>query len=219
MMTDDELAGIVVGMFSKMRDYLPYIVALKDRFNDGNRDSLNRLRAPIRGCRTWKEFCKSVLGVTPQAIRDAIRSKQLRATTVDLATYELENPSIREMAKKFLTQMTPEDVIGALISQDVPQRIAEALVQSVTGQPVLAPSEVSPLDVAFKSISPLLGEAADCPLNALPTALDWVKQNQPLTAYQIETLSAVVTALGQISKLTSHYHDKLEEVLGLVQPR
>ena len=79
------------------------------------------------------------------------------------------------------------------------------------------PPQAFPLDVAFTTLSPLLGENAGCVLNALPTALDWVKRNQPLTAYQIETLSAIVTALGQISKLTSDYHDKFDEVLESVR--
>jgi hypothetical protein len=75
-------------------------------------------------------------------------------------------------------------------------------------------NEPGPLDSAFESVSPFFGEGAKCPLNALPTALDWVKQNQPLTAEQAETLSAIVNALGQISKFTAQYHEKLEAVLG-----
>jgi hypothetical protein len=67
----------------------------------------------------------------------------------------------------------------------------------------------SPLNDAFEALSPLIGEVARCPLNALPTALDWVKQNQ-MTAEQIETLSAVVTMLGQISRLTSQYRDEFQ---------
>ena len=38
-MTDDQLADAVVQVFAKIRDHLPYIIALKSRFEDGERDS------------------------------------------------------------------------------------------------------------------------------------------------------------------------------------
>jgi hypothetical protein len=74
-------------------------------------------------------------------------------------------------------------------------------------------SDESPLNEAFEALSPFFGEGAGCPLNVLPTALDWVKQNQPLTPEQVETLSAVVNVLGQISKFTSQYRAELEALL------
>jgi hypothetical protein len=73
--------------------------------------------------------------------------------------------------------------------------------------------DTSPLNDAFKALSPFFAEGARCPLNVLPTALDWVRENEPLTAEQVETLSAVVNVLGQISRFTSQYHDELHDVL------
>lgn len=70
-----------------------------------------------------------------------------------------------------------------------------------------------PLNEAFKALSPFFGEGARCPGNVLPTALNWVRQNQPLTAEQVETLSAIVHVLAQISKFTAKFHDELEDVL------
>lgn len=144
-MTDDELANGVIQMFGKMREYLPYIVALKERFISGERDARNQLKTPIKGCRTWKEFCTSILQRTPQTVWEAIREKKLKQLgTTDVTTYELENPGIRDMAKKFLKTMPPEDVVGALIGQDVPEPIAEAIVRSETqGHKTALPSPAS----------------------------------------------------------------------------
>jgi hypothetical protein len=223
-MTNDELAGIVVQAFAKIRDYLPYIVELKSRFNEGDRDSENHLLTPIKGCYSWKEFCQSILNRAPRTVWDACREKKpkLEAHTVteaEFAEYEQENQGIRKLTEKLLADGLPQsDVVSALVNMEHPQEMAEAAVRVVTGQPLNStPPNVFPLDVAFTALSPLLGESAGCILNALPTALDWVKKNEPLTAYQIDTLSAIVTALGQISKFTSDYHDKLEKVLGSVR--
>lgn len=220
-MTDDQLADAVIQAFAKIRDSLPYIIALKTRFDEGDRDSANHLLAPIKGCYSWKEFCGSYLDRTPQAIGKALaaakkpKEETHPVTDAEFAEYEQENQGIRKLTEKLLADGLPEaDVVSALVNMEHPQEMAEAAVRIVTGQPLgIVPPQVFPLDVAFTALSPLLGENAGCILNALPTALDWVKQNQPLTAYQIESLSAVVTALGQISKYTSDYHDKFEAIL------
>ena len=224
-MTNDQLADAVIQAFAKIRAYLPYIVALKARFDDGERDSANHLLTPIKGCYSWKEFCGNILDRTPQTLGEAIRSTTKKkdeahvVTEAEFAEYEQENQGIRELTEKLLADGLPAaDVVSALVNREHPQEMAEAAVRLVTGQSLVTePPQAFPLDVAFTTLSPLLGENAGCVLNALPTALDWVKRNQPLTAYQIETLSAIVTALGQISKLTSDYHDKFDEVLESVR--
>src|SRR5580658_11390880 len=97
-MTDDELAGTVVGLCAKMREYLPYIIALKERFDSGERDSLNRLRIPMKGCHTWTEFCKSILNRAPQSIYEAMKPKKLKsaaphqANNAEFAEYEQDHP-------------------------------------------------------------------------------------------------------------------------------
>jgi hypothetical protein len=225
-MTDDQLADAVIQAFAKIQDYIPYIIALKARFSDGDRDSENHLLTPIKGCYSWKEFCGSILNRSPEALRQALaaakkpKTEAHVVTEAEFAEYEQENHGIRKLTEKLLADGLPEsDVVSALVNMEHPQPMAEAAVRVVTGQSLVTePPKVFPLDVAFTALSPLLGENAGCILNALPTALDWVKRNQPLTAYQIETLSAIVTALRQISKLTSDYHNKLGEVLGLVRP-
>lgn len=64
-LTDDQLADTVIQVFAKIRDHLPYIIALKSRFEDGERDSAMHLITPIKGCYSWKEFCGSILNRTP----------------------------------------------------------------------------------------------------------------------------------------------------------
>ncbi len=75
-MTDDQLADIVIGGFNKMRQYLPYILAMKNRFSAGARDSANRLKNPIKGCHSWLEFCSTCLHRTPQTIGELLAESQ-----------------------------------------------------------------------------------------------------------------------------------------------
>jgi hypothetical protein len=75
-LSNDDLADIVVTGLRKLRDYLPYIAELKSRFDAGERDNQNRLRAPIRGCHTWAEFCSNELGRTPRAITKALKATE-----------------------------------------------------------------------------------------------------------------------------------------------
>ncbi len=70
----------------------------------------------------------------------------------------------------------------------------------------------SPLQDAFDALSPFFGENARCPLNTLPIALAWIKQNQPTTD-EVETLSAIVHALEDISKFTAKHHGLFAAIL------
>jgi hypothetical protein len=139
-MTDDELAGTVVGLCAKMREYLPYIIALKERFDAGERDSLNRLRIPIKGCHTWTEFCKSILNRAPQSIYEAMKPKKLKsaaphqANNAEFAEYEQDHPHIRQLTKKLLAEMGPADAASALVNMETPEPMAEAVVRIVVAE-------------------------------------------------------------------------------------
>jgi hypothetical protein len=138
-MTDDQLADAVIQAFSKIRDYLPYIIALKSRFNDGDRDSENHLLTPIKGCYSWKEFCKFILNRAPETVREAIaaakkpKAEAHAVTEAEFAEYEQENQGIRKLTKKLLADGLPEaDVISALVNMEHPKPMAEAAVRMVT---------------------------------------------------------------------------------------
>ena len=72
-LTNDQLADIVIEGFKKIRAFLPHIRMLKERFRSGDRDSANRLKTPIKGCLSWKEFCKKHLDRTTEALREALK--------------------------------------------------------------------------------------------------------------------------------------------------
>lgn len=67
-MTTDALVTVVIDGVQKIRSLLPYIAALKSRFDDGQRDSANRLVNPINGCHSWRDFCVTHLDRAPQTI-------------------------------------------------------------------------------------------------------------------------------------------------------
>ena len=54
---NDQLADLVIDGVKKFRRYIPLIIELKKRFDDGKRNSDNRLKEPIKGCHSWEEFC------------------------------------------------------------------------------------------------------------------------------------------------------------------
>lgn len=140
-MTDDQLAEAVIQVFAKIRDYLPYIVALKARFTDGERDSANHLIAPIKGCYSWQEFCKSILNRDDSVIRKAIaadkkpKEETHTVTEAEFAEYEHENQGIRKLTEKLLADGLPEsDVVSALVNMEHPQEMAEAAVRVITAE-------------------------------------------------------------------------------------
>jgi hypothetical protein len=135
-LTDDQLANAVVVLFGKMRDYMPYIIALKERFDAGERDSLNRLRTPIKGCHTWTEFCRNILNRAPQSIGEAMKPKKVKQATphqvtdAEFAEYEQDHPHIRQLTKKLLAEMEPADAVSALVNNtETPEPMAEAVVR------------------------------------------------------------------------------------------
>jgi hypothetical protein len=67
-LTLEELAPFVIEGFRKLRLYRPYILAFLKKFQDAERDSKNRLKVPVKGCHTFKEFCSRHLGRSPQAV-------------------------------------------------------------------------------------------------------------------------------------------------------
>lgn len=71
-LTNDQLADLVIEGVKKIRAYLPYIRTLKERFDSGDRNSMNRLRVPIKGCCSWQEFCDQHLDRSTEAIRKAL---------------------------------------------------------------------------------------------------------------------------------------------------
>ncbi len=160
-MTDDELVGVVIQAFAKIRDYIPYIVELRMRFEAADRDSTNRLRVPISGCYTWKEFCTSILNRTPRNIWDACRDKKEKQeprqlTDADVAAYEQEHPDIRRVTQKLLAQMTAADAIGALVGMETPLPIAEAVVRIVlaeSDEPLAAGVSPEPVPAAVPDLN------------------------------------------------------------------
>lgn len=91
-MTNNELAEVVIQGFRKIRPYIPYIITLRQRFLNGDRDDKNRLIEPIKGCSSWKEFCVELLHRTPQAVGKAIRESKPKDT--DGATPSKPTPVI-----------------------------------------------------------------------------------------------------------------------------
>ena len=71
-MTNKELVAVAIQAFAKIQPYVPYIVELKARFEEGERDSKHRLREPIEGCHSWKEFCNSILNRNYESVRAAL---------------------------------------------------------------------------------------------------------------------------------------------------
>jgi hypothetical protein len=138
-LTSDQLADTVIEGVKQFRHYLPYVIALKERFDGGERDSTNRLRVPIKDCHSWKEFCKAHLDRTPRAIEKALAARKAnleaphQATAADFAEYEQEHPDIRQITKNLLATMTPTDVAGALIGMNTPEVMAIAAVRFISG--------------------------------------------------------------------------------------
>lgn len=74
----EELAPIVIEGVRKLRLYRPYILAFLKKFQEAQRDSKNRLKTPVKGCHTFKEFCRKHLGKSPQAIYGKIKEEAKR---------------------------------------------------------------------------------------------------------------------------------------------
>jgi hypothetical protein len=155
-MSADQLADVVIEGVKKLRHYVPYITALKKLFDAGERDSLNRLKAPIKGCHSWKDFCATMLDRQPQSIGEALRGTKrpkklsakiepLQVTDEEFFKWEKEyDNGIRKTATNLLGHkgITPPDVVGALIGMSFPKPMAEAVVRIISGQPAVAPVEV-----------------------------------------------------------------------------
>lgn len=64
----EDLAPIVIEGVRKLRLYGPYIVTFLKKFQDAERDGKNRLKVPVKGCHTFKDFCRTHLGRSQQAV-------------------------------------------------------------------------------------------------------------------------------------------------------
>jgi hypothetical protein len=64
----EELAPIVIEGVRKLRLYRPYILTFLKKFQEADRDGKNRLKVPVKGCHTFKEFCRTHLDRSPQAV-------------------------------------------------------------------------------------------------------------------------------------------------------
>jgi hypothetical protein len=164
-LTDDQLADTVIQVFAKIRDHLPYIIALKSRFENGERDSAMRLTTPIKGCYSWKEFCGSILNRTPQALGQAIaaakkpKEETHTVTEAEFAEYEQENQGIRKLTEKLLADgLPPSDVVSALVNMEHPQEMAEAAVRVVTAKKTETDDDVNEL---IRRLSPLMPVGSD----------------------------------------------------------
>lgn len=67
--TTEALVEITVGVFHKLRPFLPYLQELRKRFAAAPRG-----RADIDGCNTWEDFCDKRLQRTPDAVRKLFQS-------------------------------------------------------------------------------------------------------------------------------------------------
>jgi hypothetical protein len=71
---------------------LPYVFALREKFREGDRDSSNRLKVPIKDCYTWSDFCLKHLDRTRQAIDKAIREQETSNRELAPKDLEAEHP-------------------------------------------------------------------------------------------------------------------------------
>ena len=101
MMTNKELVAVAIQAFAKIRDYIPYIVELKSRFDAAERNSENRLRTPIRGCYSWKEFCTSILNRPPEifGMHAETRKKSRKHVNSPMLTLLSTNRNIPKLEK------------------------------------------------------------------------------------------------------------------------
>jgi hypothetical protein len=72
-MDNETLAAFVVDGVEKIRNLIPYLRELKERFARAPRGKAN-----IAGCPTWQDFCERKLHRTPEAIRQALAPPRLK---------------------------------------------------------------------------------------------------------------------------------------------
>jgi len=72
--SNDELADIVIRMFAKLSRYRRYVEELNVRFSEADRDENNRLIVPIKGCHTFRDFCRKRLNRTAGAVYKMMRN-------------------------------------------------------------------------------------------------------------------------------------------------
>jgi hypothetical protein len=107
-MTDDRLAGVVIEGVKKLRAILPYVVALKIRFDEGRRDSFRRLVNPIGGCHSWRDFCNTHLDRAPQTVNQAFAAS--KAPQI-LEPAEWQSPAVKEVVD-WMTARTEQGAMG-----------------------------------------------------------------------------------------------------------
>ncbi len=69
----NQVADAVIQGVNDFAKVLPQIVTLKEYFDTAERDSANRLKTPIKSCRTWTEFCRTHLGENIRTIQRLLR--------------------------------------------------------------------------------------------------------------------------------------------------
>ncbi len=69
----NQVADAVIQGVNDFAKVLPQIVTLREYFDTAERDSANRLRVPIKSCRTWTEFCRTHLGENIRTIQRLLR--------------------------------------------------------------------------------------------------------------------------------------------------
>jgi len=98
-MTNDELAAVVIDGMQKFRKFIPYVVELHKRFNDGERDSSNRLQTPIRDCRTFAEFCINRCFRQPSTIYAAMRDVLKKEKKIGSGEKKTKKPAVTIVVK------------------------------------------------------------------------------------------------------------------------
>lgn len=105
LMSDEDLAQFVSGVFVKFRAVIPYVIELRRRFA-----KLPRGKANIAGCATWMEFCERVLHRTDRAVRKAIALDEHRLALTQVPTLPTlpDMQSNRQMQLRAFKQQHPE---------------------------------------------------------------------------------------------------------------
>jgi hypothetical protein len=98
----NQVADAVIQGVNDFAKVLPQIVTLKEYFDTAERDSANRLRVPIKSCRTWTEFCRTHLGENIRTIQRLLRDVNKKP--------KLESSETDESAPESTVQpFTPEE--------------------------------------------------------------------------------------------------------------
>jgi len=224
----NELADEVIKGVKDFAEVLPQIVRLKRYFDTADRDSTNRLRVPIKGCRTWLEFCETHIRKIQRMLSDSTKKPKAsslpaaQVTEEDFARYNQEHPAVQKFTQKLLAQLSPDDAASALVNTfetDKPpmsKLMADALVRVARGEKLEVAASAGDSDIfdrLWKKVTvlrPFTGDGEEHVFVQL--ALD--AQQTPITNKdQYMVVKLTVSALREASEKFLEYAQGLEKVL------